>query len=220
MLRIVVLGVGTHVGKTWVASALARSAEPSSCIALKPIETGCAPPAPPPDAAALAEAAGHPYIAPHFAFPEPVTPWLAAERAQTEIDIDVIPDWVRGHAARSGIAGHVTTCIVESAGGVFSPLSQDGTNFDLARQLEPALWLLVAPNRLGVLHDVGATVHAMRSLDRPPDVLVLNHHGAEDASVASNASLLRRLHPELPLLEVSTREPPSLRALRRELRLA
>lgn len=219
MLRIVVLGVGTQIGKTWVASALARSAEPSSSIALKPIETGCAPPALPSDAAALAEAAGHPLLPPRYAFGEPVTPWLAAELAGTSIDVELIPGWVRDHTTRRGVALHATTCIVETAGGVFSPLTEDETNFDLARQLDPALWLLVAPNRLGVLHDVGATLHAMRALHRPPDVIVLNHHTATDASTASNLSLLRRLHPELPILGVSTSEPPTLTALRRELRL-
>lgn len=219
MLRIVVLGVGTQIGKTWVATGLARSAESGSCIALKPIETGCIPPGAAADAAALADAAGHPFVPPRYAFAEPVTPWLAAELEHTAVDLEAVPDWVRDHTARRGTALHATTCIVETAGGVFSPLSEDETNLDLARQLDPALWLLVAPNRLGVLHEVGATVHAMRALHRPPDVIVLNHHAATDASTTSNLSLLRRLHPKLPILGVSTSEPPTLAALRQALLL-
>ncbi len=219
VLRIVVLGVGTQIGKTWVATALARSAERSTCIALKPIETGCDPAAQPADAAALAEAAGHSCVSPHYVFSDPMTPWLAAELAGSTIDLELIPTWVREHTTKRGTAIHATTCIVETAGGVFSPLTEDETNFDLARQLDPALWLLVAPNRLGVLHDVGATLHAMRALNRPPDMLVLNHHAATDASTSSNLSLLQRLHPELPILGVSAAQPPTLSALRTTLRL-
>ena len=67
MKRIVVLGVGTNIGKTWVAAALARSADPGSCLALKPIETGVAPNTLDGDAALLSEAAGHAAIPPLYA---------------------------------------------------------------------------------------------------------------------------------------------------------
>lgn len=222
MLRIVVLGVGTQIGKTWVSAALARSAGPSACIALKPIETGCAPDAPP-DAIALAEAAGHPLVPPSYTFPQPVTPWLAAELVGDSIDLERVADWLQHQqSARRGIALHATTCIVETAGGVFSPLTLQETNLDLAGLLDPALWLLVAPNRLGVLHAVRATLEAMRSLHRAPDLLLLNNHGPtdpEDVSTTSNLSLLRRLHPDLPVLGVSTEAPPTLLALRQLLKL-
>lgn len=220
MLRIVVLGVGTQIGKTWVAAALARSAGPSACIGLKPIETGCTPDSPP-DAIALAEAAGHPLVPPHNTFTAPVTPWLAAERVGERIDLERVAEWVQHHSVRRGIALHATTCIVETAGGVFSPMTLDQTNLDLAGLLDPALWLLVAPNRLGVLHDVRATVEAMRALHRAPDLIVLNDAvtSASDASTTTNLSLLRRLHPDLPVLGVSTVAPPSLQDLRQVLKL-
>lgn len=219
MLRIVVLGVGTHIGKTWVAAALAQSAGRSACIALKPIETGCTPEAPP-DATALAEAAGHPLVPPHYTFTAPVTPWLAAENVGDSIDLERVAEWIQQQSARRGIALHATTCIVETAGGVFSPITLEETNLDLARLLDPALWLLVAPNRLGVLHDVRATVEAMRALHRAPDLIVLNDHGGTgDTSTTTNLSLLRRLHPDLPILGVSTAAPPTLGLLRRVLKL-
>ena len=217
-MRIVVLGVGTQIGKTWVASALARSAAPSGCIALKPIETGCSPQSPA-DAMALAEAAGHPLVAPRYSYPDPVTPWLAADRAGTTIDLEEIAEWVHQHTVRRGTALHATTCIIETAGGVFSPISEDETNVDLAARLDPALWLLVAPNRLGVLHDVRASVEAMRALHRVPDLVVLNDTGAVDPSTASNLGLLQRLHPGLPILGVSSTAPPTLAALREVLQL-
>lgn len=214
MKRIVVLGVGTNIGKTWVASALARSASPDVCLALKPIETGVTPDAPQGDAELLSATAGHALITPLYALAAPVTPWLAAELEHQLIDPATAADWVREHEdTLLHPTLRATTCIVETAGGVFSPLSQSATNLDLAQCLEPADWILVAPNRLGILHDVRATLDAMRAAARLPDLLLLNDCCPPDASSASNLTLLRRLHPTLPMLPVSTLEPPTLRAL-------
>jgi len=212
--RIVVLGVGTNIGKTWVASALARSAPPGTCLALKPIETGTAPDSRDGDAALLSTAAGHPFIPPLYALREPVTPWLAADLERRSIELQQVASWTKD--AESMVARttlRATTCIVETAGGAFSPLSLSTTNLDLAHCLGPATWILVAPNRLGALHDVGATLEAMRSSTRLPDLLLLNDCCPADASTDSNLSLLRRLHPALPILPVSSLEPPTLRAV-------
>jgi dethiobiotin synthetase len=83
--------------------------------------------------------------------------------------------------------------IVETAGGVFSPLSETATNLDLALALEPATWVLVAADALGVLHDVSATLQAMRARNRAPDHLVLCAARAPDASTGSNATELAAL---------------------------
>lgn len=217
MQRIIVLGVGTQIGKTWVASALAQSAPAGTCLALKPVESGCEPGRPAADAAALAKAAGHAFLPPRYAFTAPVTPWLAAELEGVSIDLGAASAWIEGNCREPATTLHATACVIETAGGVFSPLTRSHTNFDLARALDPAVWLLVAPNRLGVLHDVGATLVAMRALDRPPDVLVLNQQGPADASTATNLSLLRQLHPGLPVLGVSSADPPTLDSVRQVL---
>jgi dethiobiotin synthetase len=80
--------------------------------------------------------------------------------------------------------------LVELAGGAFSPLGLGVTNVSLAQALEPALWLLVAPDALGVLHDVTAT---LRALPRAPDALVLSGSRAPDQSTGSNARELASL---------------------------
>ena len=217
MQHLIVFGVGTGVGKTWVASALARSALPQTCLALKPIETGCTPGEPPSDAAALASAAGHPLHAPRYSFAEPVTPWLAAEHEGKTIDLEAIRIWVDECTTTHGATLHATTCIVETAGGVFSPLSAHVTNLELGSTLEPASWILVAPNRLGVLHDVRATVAAMDAIHRPPDLIMLNDCCPPDASTGTNLALLRRLHPNIPILTSSSSEPPTLASVTRQL---
>ena len=89
---------------------------------------------------------------------------------------------------------HVT--LIETAGGALSPLSATATNLDLARALSPALWLLVAPDALGVLHDCRVTLAA---LGRAPDALALSAARALDASSGTNAEELRWLGIASPL---------------------
>ncbi|HEY8943664.1 MAG TPA: dethiobiotin synthase, partial [Polyangiaceae bacterium] len=88
--------------------------------------------------------------------------------------------------------------IVETAGGVFSPLAKRTTNFDLARALEPCTWLLVAADALGTLHDVTATLEALRARGRSPDLVVMSASRTPDLSTGTNAGVLAELaiaHP-------------------------
>ncbi|HET9956027.1 MAG TPA: dethiobiotin synthase, partial [Polyangiaceae bacterium] len=92
--------------------------------------------------------------------------------------------------------------LVESAGASFSPLSSQETNFDLALRLEPAIWILVAPDSLGVLHDLTTTLALMRERGRLPDYVVLNQARPPDASTGTNAEELSRLRIAQPELVV------------------
>jgi dethiobiotin synthetase len=83
--------------------------------------------------------------------------------------------------------------VLESAGALFSPLSALATNFDLALALEPAHWILVAPDALGVLHDVRVTWEACARRGRPPDHLLLCASRPPDLSTGTNAEELRSL---------------------------
>jgi dethiobiotin synthetase len=76
---------------------------------------------------------------------------------------------------------------------VFSPLGAGARNFELAQSLGEAIWLLVAPDSLGVLHDLTATLTAMAALGRSPDHIVLSAAREPDASTGSNAAELAAL---------------------------
>jgi dethiobiotin synthetase len=91
--------------------------------------------------------------------------------------------------------------LVESAGGAFSPLGAGASNVELATALQPALWLLVAPDALGVLHDLRATLGA---LPRPPDAVVLSSSRGRDESSGSNAAELAQLGIAQVLARFST----------------
>ncbi|HEX4334947.1 MAG TPA: AAA family ATPase [Polyangiaceae bacterium] len=129
-------------------------------------------------------------IRPHplLAFAEPVSAHLAARRERARISVAKV--------ARA-LTLHATTLrgwqVIETAGGAFSPLGPNETNFDLALALDPSIWVVVAPDALGVLHDVRATLLAMRACGREPDHLVLCAAREHDASGGTNAAELPRV---------------------------
>lgn len=194
--RVVVSGTGTGVGKTYVSCALTRALRrhyPRS-LALKPVESGYRPEGS--DAAALS--LDGPLIEPRYALLAALSPHRAAALAGSAIVLSDIVSWIASceHNNRSELT------LVETAGGLFTPLSWSETNLDLVRALEPCIWLLVAANRLGVLHDTQAAVRAARAEHRSPDAIILNTAVADDSS-PSNLTDLQRLMRGLPVLEFS-----------------
>lgn len=185
-MRIVMLGTGTDVGKTYVTSQLARGlAARTRVLALKPIESGVEAGGLG-DAGKIAEAAGHaPALSP-WRLKRPVSPHLAAREEGVRLELPEVVQWVESEERRAGAAIN----LVETAGGAFSPLGAGRTNVDLARALEPAIWLLVAPDALGVLHDVTAT---LRALPRAPDAVLLSGARPADQSTGSNGTELKVL---------------------------
>lgn len=188
MNRILVIGTGTEIGKTHASIALssALSTMGISITALKPIESGV--PLNPKDAStdsgSLAAFSSYPATSPPYAFPDPVSPHLAARWANITIDLDRIKQWVDSHTAR--------VVLVETAGAVLSPIDKGTTNLDLVRKLNPTRVLLVAPDRLGVLHDITAALHAYRTLapELPEPLVLLQPPAVSDTSTGTNAEEL------------------------------
>lgn len=220
-MRCVVLGTGTEVGKTYVTVELARSLaeQGASVVALKPVETGVRPNAPNhvTDAGRLSAVSLHVKRSqPRYSLRDGVSPHLAARREETTIDIDEIIRWIEdiertALQAMSPYSSAVT--LIETAGGVLSPLTDAQTNLDLATALDPARWILVAPDSLGVLHDVRATCTAMEALARAPDYLVLSGARSDDGSTGSNAAELGRVGSMTPSAVVHRGSTGALRDL-------
>ena len=181
-----VAGTGTDVGKTHVTCALIRAARARRwrVAALKPVATG------PTDdterhARALDARAGqtHP---PLYALARPVSPHLASREASVVISIDRIVRAAEGAASMSDLV------IVEGAGGLFSPLAKDVDGATLARALG-SLFILVAPDRLGVLHDLSASLTAARARGLTAPGVVLSTPSQADESTGTNAAEARAL---------------------------
>jgi dethiobiotin synthetase len=206
MPRVVVLGAGTGVGKTWVSVALieALTQAGESVLGLKPIETGIDPANPIlSDAHAVGAASGRPQAvrAPLYGLRAGVSPHLAARLEGVGISVARIQSWVAEQEAIHAVShGANFWTVVETAGGVFSPFSSDASNFELACGLEPASWLLVASDSLGVLHDLTAALEAMRARGRSPDQIVLSQARLADASTGSNGRELELLGIAAPVV--------------------
>lgn len=207
-----ITGTGTEIGKTYVAAQIARQLHEQGVRvgAYKPVASGCrlvdgelvAD-----DAVALWEAAGKPLsldvVCPQR-FAAPLAPHLAARAEGKQVDNDLL---------KSGVDAWRDVCdflIVEGAGGLMSPISDDDYNADLALSLGLPL-VIVAPNRLGAIHDTLTTVITAGVIDSMRtdrelriagvvlnDVSPRNEGAGGDESTASNAAeIADRVGPPL-----------------------
>jgi dethiobiotin synthetase len=174
-MRIVaVAGTGTDVGKTFVAAGVLRTLHERGCeiAARKPVQS-FSPGDPSTDADELARATGADATAVcprHRWLPVPLAPPMAAEALglppftvddlAAEVTAD-LPDRAR--------------VIMETAGGVRSPIAADGDCVDLIGALTPALVVLVADAGLGTINAVRLSVDALR---RQRVVVYLNRFDA------------------------------------------
>ena len=183
---LLVCGTGTGVGKTHFSVALLKCAGLTrSVLGFKPVESGCREWAPESDHAALTAASTfHVKHLPEYCLVQPISPHLAARREGTTIDV------ARIVARIQELAEGPELLLVEMAGGLFSPLNDTALNADLARdlqrQLPQARTVLVAPDRLGVLHDLGATIRAALVADVKLDGIVLSAPTEPDAASGTN----------------------------------
>jgi dethiobiotin synthetase len=208
---LVVTGTGTEIGKTHTSEALLRAlGEGRRVVGMKPVESGLAG-GQRTDAERLHQASTFHVQHLAYRFEPPVSPHLAARAAGVTIDLRAISTSV---AQARSLADVV---LVELPGGLFTPLTDTLTNADLAAALSPDTVLLVAPDRLGVLHDVGATLRAARTVPLGVPFLGLVTPAVVDASTGSNAAELRAAFsvavsiPRAPVTELATH--PSIRAL-------
>ena len=187
-----ITGTGTGVGKTHVAAMIARSLVASGhrVGVYKPVASGCymgeegkivAD-----DAVQLWEAASRPenldLVCPQK-FLAPLAPHRAAAEEGRRVDSKLL---------RDGFEHWRSTCdvvLVEGAGGLLSPISDEDDNAKLAADLGLPL-LIVATNELGTINATRQTVLAARVLmpQLPIAGIVLNQTEPreEDNSLQSN----------------------------------
>ena len=198
-----ITGTGTSVGKTYVAAMMARElvAAGHKVGVYKPAASGCRVEGVKlvaDDADTLWKAAQRPgeldQVCPQC-FAAPLAPHLAARAEGREIDVAALSDGLQYWLDRSDIV------LVEGAGGLMSPLSDDTYVADLAAEFGFPL-LVVAANRLGTINDTLQTLITAASYEDglPIAGVVLNRAGGEpnDCSVESNrAELEARCVPPL-----------------------
>ncbi|HOY70785.1 MAG TPA: dethiobiotin synthase [Methylotenera sp.] len=160
-----IIGTDTHVGKTYIASALIRHfvAAGFKTIGMKPIASGCYTDAHGQqindDVQALKAASNvqtvHNLINP-YAFAPAIAPHIAAQQAGVNIQLNVIKE------AYQQLSQLAEVVIVEGAGGFLVPLNDTQRLADLAVQLQLPV-ILVVGIRLGCINHALLTVDAIQA---------------------------------------------------------
>jgi dethiobiotin synthetase len=175
---VAVVGTGTDIGKTWVAARLLTQLRAAGLqvAARKPAQSfdpGDDPAGR--DATVLGAATGEPVdevCPPHRWYETAMAPPMAAEALQRPPFTigDLIAELVWPPEA-------VDIGLVETAGGVRSPLAADGDCLDYCAALDPDVVVLVADAGLGTINSVRLSAEAMAPLG-VATVVVLNRFDA------------------------------------------
>lgn len=210
---IVVTGTGTEIGKThfstallyaWAEALAERGLLTPKVLGIKPVESGVVDLAAS-DVRSLERASTfHVKHSPPYMLSRPVSPHLAARDAGTEIKAGAILSYL------TAVRAEVDALLVELPGGLFSPLSPRLANFDVAAAIGANLILLCAPDRLGVLHDVGAATRAATAANLRIDGIVLLAPATPDASTGTNADELHHVTTVPVVANVPRGEPREL----------
>ncbi|MBN2700714.1 MAG: dethiobiotin synthase [Methylothermaceae bacterium] len=186
-----ITGTDTGVGKTFIGAALAGALRRRghSVRVRKPAESGCLREKGdlvPRDAQILSRAAGDPEpleIVCPYRFEAPVSPERAARLAGRPLRLRELLEACQPRER--------DVRLVEGAGGFYSPIAADGLNADLAQALKLPI-LLVASDRLGVIHQVLLTLEAVASRGLIPRGVMLNQTERSNGSAMNNLEDLRR----------------------------
>jgi len=200
----VVLATDTEVGKTTVSCALARLLRERGLTARvrKPVETGCEVrdgERQPADGIALRAAAGEREPLETVCPIRYLTPVAAPEAARREGETlrfkrDLAPILDRTLAE----LGTEERVIIESAGGLLSPLADDALNVRLAEYTDLPV-LLVTPDRLGTLSSTLSAAESLEQRGIPLAAIILNHRpeDPDDADTPDNHAALTEWLPRL-----------------------
>lgn len=184
---VAVVGTHTDVGKTWCSHHLLSRwrAQGMSVATRKPVQS-FATDANATDAEQLASATGEAPRAvcpPHRWYARAMAPPMAADvlgLPRIRLD-DLIAEIAWPAAIEFGL--------VETAGGVRSPVAHDGDSIDLVRRLQPDRVLLVADAGLGTINAVRLSLQCLTDL---PTIVFLNRFDPENSLHALNLEWLRR----------------------------
>ncbi len=194
-LAFFVTGAGTELGKTFVASGLARvfRARGHAVAVRKPVMSGFDPARPgESDAGRLLEAAGLPVteasldaVSP-WRFALPLSPDMAAVREGRDIDFTVLLQFCRG-----AVAASPDVLLVAGVGGAMAPVGGRHTNRDLAQALGiPAI--LVGGTYLGAISHLLTAAAALDASGVELAALVLSESETSPVPPAEIADTVRR----------------------------
>jgi dethiobiotin synthetase len=195
-----VAGTGTDLGKTHVACALLRAARVRGATvdAFKPVVSGFDPDSPATsDPARLAAALDRPddwaTVSPRR-YRAPLAPNLAARlEGDTLLMADLVADsrtWLESR--------EVDLALIEGAGGVMSPMTDDATNLDLMVALDLPV-LLVAGSYLGTASHLLTALEVLRARGLTVAAIVVSE-SLEAPDLGQTVEMLRAFERTAPIV--------------------
>ena len=187
-LLVGVCGTATEVGKTWASAELARTlrSDGLAVAARKPLQSFDPDDGEATDAEVLAAATGEPIVevCPEVGwYPVPMAPPMAAAALGRSC-----PSLAQVAASLAWPDSAVDVGLVETVGGVRSPLAEDGDSRDLVRALGVDVVVLVGDAGLGTIDAVRSGVDSLAPL---PVVVLLNRFHPTDDLHGRNRDWLR-----------------------------
>jgi len=204
MMKVFITGTGTGVGKTYVTSNLIKVLRGAgkSVVGLKPVISGyCEDAKEQSDTACILTAMGlsvQPQnvqrVSP-WRFQEPISPDMAAEREEREIDFQELVEWTLGTRNETDFK------LVEGVGGIMVPLSRASTVLDWIIALDYPV-LLVGGSYLGSLSHTLSSIDVLRG--RGIEVLAVIISESQEQPVAMNETVktLKNFVVDIPVLSL------------------
>ncbi len=199
-------GTDTDIGKTWVGTRLLQHLQQRglNIAPRKPVESGWPQNAnalTDTDAYQLAAACGQTKKLDHICpnrLQAPLSPPRAAQLEGRELSINVLAQQCHHNTQPNSFL------YVEGAGGLYSPLAQDGLNADLAQALQLPL-VLVSEDRVGCINHVLLSVEAIRARGLTLTGIILNPIRPAPQGMDNQAELQALLN--LPILYLPNPKP-------------
>lgn len=196
-----VTGTDTGVGKTVVASvlapAIARRLSRDAKVALwKPVQTGAEEGSPHADSNRLVSGSGLPIDEPDiftYTFPDPVVPWMAAQREGARISFAQLAEEGRERLRCNDYT------VVEGSGGLAVPLTDRHLTGDLAAALDLPL-LVVARPGIGTVNHTLLTLAYARGLGLRPIGVMLNGYREGMADMMQENAMMIERFGDVPVI--------------------
>lgn len=202
MTAFFVTSTGTDIGKTYVGCGLLSHwrAKGHRVAAFKPLLSGFNPAQlAESDAGRLLTALGRPVDAEGL---DQISPWrytaaISADAAAAKEGKQVEYQAVLA-ASRAFLQGEHDVALIEGAGGIMAPLSDDRTMLDFAMDLQiPSI--LVVGSYLGTLSHSLTALSIMEAKNVPVALIVMNETAGSTVPLVDNALALARRWPATPV---------------------
>lgn len=180
-----ITATNTDVGKTFVTSSLLKAFLENSfkAIAIKPVQSGCQNGVAP-DVEEYKKVNPKNNHEPLYKLDYPSSPHYAAKKENISINLDEIYNYTLKFTKNYDVS------LIEGAGGIFVPLNENETIFDLMKILNLPV-ILVSKNELGALNQILLNIEILENSGLEVACIVLNFSDLKSQIELSNLEYLK-----------------------------